>query len=88
MLKKNNLVNFKKHLKFGASKKTFQNLYKKFGFNFKLHFFYLKKTQITRLINFLDSKLLGKNLKKKLYQFKVFSLQLKNSNKFKNEKNY
>jgi ribosomal protein S13 len=70
MLKKNNIVSLKTFFEPGANKKTIANIYKKLGINLKQSSFFLKNSQIIRIKNLLNKKLVGKNLKKRLDQLK------------------
>ena len=81
MLKKNNFISTKNFYDFGVGKKTTHEVYKKSGINSRPFRFYLKDTQIFRIKNLLNNKLIGKNLKKREYQFKTFISQLKISHK-------
>ena len=81
MLKKNNFISIKNFYDFGVGKKTIHKVYKKAGINFRPFKFYLKDTRNFRIKNLLNSKLIGKNLKKREYQFKTFISKLKISHK-------
>jgi len=81
MLKKNNFISTKNFYDFGVGKKTTHEVYKKSGINSRPFRFYLKDTQNFRIKNLLNNKLIGKNLKKREYQFKTFISQLKISHK-------
>jgi len=81
MLKKNNFISTKNFYDFGVGKKTTHEVYKKSGINSRPFRFYLKDTQNFRIKNLLNNKLIGKNLKKREYQFKIFISQLKISHK-------
>ena len=81
MLKKNNFISIKNFYDFGVGKKTIHKVYKKAGINSRPFKFYLKDTRNFRIKNLLNSKLIGKNLKKREYKFKTFISQLKISHK-------
>ena len=79
MIKKNNKISFKTFLEFGANKKTILNLYKKLGLNSRQYFLNLKFIHRSKIKNTLNKTLVGKNLKKRLHQLKIFSRQLQSS---------
>merc|ERR1711871_1463215 len=64
-------------------KKTILNLYKKLGVNSRQYFLNLKFIHCSKIKNTLDKTLVGKNLKKRLHQLKIFSSRIKVLGRFR-----
>ena len=77
MLKKNNFISISKFYEFGASKKTVCKVYKKAGINPRYCNLYLKNTVVLKVKKVLENYLVGRNLKKRNYQLRSFSNQLR-----------
>lgn len=80
MSKKNNLISLQELCFFGLSKNYIRQASKICGLNFRLHKFHITNSKILKLQKKLDTKLTGKLLKKRIYQFKTFLKHFKNTN--------
>lgn len=80
MLKKNNFISIQDLYFFGLNNKYIQQTLNFCGLNYRFYKFYIKNSQILKLQKKLNNNLTGKLLKKRLYQLKNFSKQLKNIN--------